>query len=119
MTQFAKLFQNGSSQAVRLPRELRFKGDKVRIHRVGKSVVLEPLRGRTVERVELNLDSDFHCISIRFQNDTDLTFVIDPALTFRADYSRWKAGNQKILKRWSPVSSWDVIHRASATLGFL
>jgi antitoxin VapB len=43
MTQFAKLFQNGSSQAVRLPKEFRFKGDKVRIRRVGKSVVLEPL----------------------------------------------------------------------------
>lgn len=42
-TQFAKLFQNGSSQAVRLPREFRFTGDKVRIRRVGKSVVLEPL----------------------------------------------------------------------------
>jgi antitoxin VapB len=41
--QFAKLFQNGSSQAVRLPREFRFKGDKVRIRRAGKSVVLEPL----------------------------------------------------------------------------
>ena len=43
MSQFAKLFKNGSSQAVRLPREFRFKGDKVRIRRVGKSVVLEPL----------------------------------------------------------------------------
>jgi antitoxin VapB len=43
MSQFAKLFQNGSSQAVRLPREFRFKGDRVRIRRVGKSVVLEPL----------------------------------------------------------------------------
>jgi antitoxin VapB len=41
--QFAKLFQNGSSQAVRLPREFRFKGDKVRIRRVGQSVLLEPL----------------------------------------------------------------------------
>jgi len=40
---FAKLFQNGSSQAVRLPREFRFKGDKVRIRRVGASVVLEPI----------------------------------------------------------------------------
>ncbi|HET6840736.1 MAG TPA: type II toxin-antitoxin system VapB family antitoxin [Candidatus Angelobacter sp.] len=42
MGQFAKLFQNGSSQAVRLPREFRFKGDKVRIRRAGRSVVLEP-----------------------------------------------------------------------------
>lgn len=43
MSQFAKLFQNGSSQAVRLPREFRFKGDKVRIRRAGRSVILEPL----------------------------------------------------------------------------
>jgi antitoxin VapB len=43
MGQFAKLFRNGSSQAVRLPQEFRFKGDKVRIRRSGKGVVLEPL----------------------------------------------------------------------------
>lgn len=42
MTQFAKLFKNGSSQAVRLPREFRFEGDKVRIRRDGKKVILEP-----------------------------------------------------------------------------
>ena len=63
-------------------------------------------RGRTVEMVELNLDSDFHCISIRFQDETDLTFVIDPALTFQADYSRWKAGEQKVLKRWPVIRSY-------------
>jgi hypothetical protein len=33
------------------------------------------------------------------------TFVIDPALTFRADYSEWKAGNQKVLKRWPAIRS--------------
>jgi antitoxin VapB len=43
MSKFAKLFRNGSSQAVRLPQEFRFKGDKVRIHRSGNSVVLEPV----------------------------------------------------------------------------
>jgi antitoxin VapB len=43
MSQFAKLFRNGSSQAVRLPQEFRFQGDKVRIRRSGNSVVLEPL----------------------------------------------------------------------------
>src|SRR6478735_3122035 len=62
-------------------------------------------RGRTVERVELSTDSDFPCVSIRFQDNTDLTVVIDPWLTFRADYSEWNAGNQKILKRWPPVST--------------
>jgi antitoxin VapB len=39
----AKLFQNGSSQAVRLPQEFRFEGDRVRIRRVPHGVLLEPL----------------------------------------------------------------------------
>jgi hypothetical protein len=58
------------------------------------------VRGRTVEKVVLSTDSDFPCISIRFQDNTDLTVLVDPWLTFKADYSRWKDGNQKILKRW-------------------
>jgi antitoxin VapB len=42
-TDIAKLFKNGRSQAVRLPREFRFEGDRVRIRRVDKGVLLEPL----------------------------------------------------------------------------
>ena len=38
----AKLFQNGKSQAVRLPKKYRFLGDKVLIKRVGNAVVLLP-----------------------------------------------------------------------------
>jgi antitoxin VapB len=38
----AKLFQNGRSQAVRLPKEFRFEGKEVRISRVGLGVLLEP-----------------------------------------------------------------------------
>lgn len=38
----AKLFENGRSQAVRLPKEFRFKGNTVGIRRVGKAVVLIP-----------------------------------------------------------------------------
>jgi antitoxin VapB len=42
-TDIAKLFQNGRSQAVRLPREFRFEGDRVRVRRVARGVLLEPL----------------------------------------------------------------------------
>jgi antitoxin VapB len=38
----AKLFQNGRSQAVRLPKEFRFEGKEVRIRRVPGGVLLEP-----------------------------------------------------------------------------
>jgi antitoxin VapB len=39
----AKLFQNGSSQAVRLPKEFRLLGEVVKIFHRGNQVVLEPL----------------------------------------------------------------------------
>jgi antitoxin VapB len=42
-TNIAKLFLNGRSQAVRLPKEFRFEGDRVRIRRVGQGVLLEPV----------------------------------------------------------------------------
>lgn len=38
----AKLFKNGDSQAVRLPKEFRFAGREVLIKRVGSAVVLLP-----------------------------------------------------------------------------
>ena len=41
----ARLFQNGSSQAVRLPKEFRFSGDRVFIKRVGNAVTLLPYTG--------------------------------------------------------------------------
>lgn len=43
MTTTAKLFKNGRSQAVRLPREFRFEGDRVRVRRVGRGVLVEPI----------------------------------------------------------------------------
>jgi antitoxin VapB len=39
----AKLFKNGQSQAVRLPKAFRFVGTEVRIRRVKEGVLLEPV----------------------------------------------------------------------------
>lgn len=38
----AKLFANGQSQAVRLPKEYRFSGNEVYIQKVGNTVMLFP-----------------------------------------------------------------------------
>lgn len=38
----AKLFLNGQSQAVRLPKEFRFSGNEVYIQKVGNTVMLFP-----------------------------------------------------------------------------
>ena len=39
----AKIFQNGRSQAVRLPKQYRFEGTEVAIRKVGDAVVLTPV----------------------------------------------------------------------------
>jgi antitoxin VapB len=36
----AKLFKNGNSQAVRLPKEFRFPGDEVYIKKQGEAIIL-------------------------------------------------------------------------------
>jgi antitoxin VapB len=38
----AKLFKNGQSQAVRLPKEFRFEGTQVFIKRIGNAILLLP-----------------------------------------------------------------------------
>ena len=38
----AKLFKNGKSQAVRLPREFQFYGSEVYVRKIGRNVLLIP-----------------------------------------------------------------------------
>ncbi|MFT3987155.1 antitoxin [Aestuariivirga sp.] len=40
----AKLFRNNRSQAVRIPVEFEFPGDRVLIHREGDRLIIEPVR---------------------------------------------------------------------------
>ena len=51
----AKLFRNGSSQAVRLPKAFRISGNKVKIFKKGNQVILEP--------IETTWDSLFQSLS--------------------------------------------------------
>lgn len=64
MSTIAKLFLNGGSQAVRLPKEFRFDGAEVRVRRVGNGVLIEPLAAsawpaRYWERLPWLADSDW------------------------------------------------------------
>jgi antitoxin VapB len=54
----AKLFKHGRSQAVRLPKEFRLPGTEVRVRRIGRAVLLEPVeRDReTIKAVFAEID---------------------------------------------------------------
>jgi antitoxin VapB len=57
----AKIFRSGNSQALRLPKEFRFKGKEVEIFRRGNEVVLREKENNIVRAFELlaGLPDDF------------------------------------------------------------
>ncbi|MHB8253505.1 MAG: antitoxin [Acidiferrobacter sp.] len=58
MTQTAKLFLNGRSQAVRLPKAFRFEGQaEVLIERDGDRVILRPAHRPSIEQLIMALDA--------------------------------------------------------------
>lgn len=57
----AKIFKNGQSQAVRLPKEFRLPGREVNVRKIGQAVVLLPSKGgweSLIESLEL-FSADF------------------------------------------------------------
>jgi len=62
--QTAKLFANGKSQAVRLPKEFRFEGNEVVVKRLGSAVLLFPSRynARELKSILDSLDPDFQIV---------------------------------------------------------
>lgn len=61
MSTTAKIFTNGRNQAVRIPRELEFKGvDAVSIEKQGNTLILSPVRSTWSSYKELEAaDDDF------------------------------------------------------------
>jgi len=58
------------------------------------------MKGRTVERIDVCSSSDYHCVSIRFEDKTDFTVELDTRLVLTALHSGWQSGNMRVLKRW-------------------
>jgi antitoxin VapB len=55
----AKVFENGRSQAVRLPKEYRFRDEEVAINKIGDVVILMPKENKWSGFLDsLNLFSD-------------------------------------------------------------
>ena len=50
------LFRNGRGQAVRIPREFEFQGDRVIVRKVGRRLILEPTPRRKLADVLAELE---------------------------------------------------------------
>ena len=74
-------------------------------HKSKRLIAFPEARGRTVETVELMAESEYHSVTIRFQDNTDLEVRIHPALSFTAALYGWKSGSQRVLKRWPTIQA--------------
>ncbi len=63
MTQLAKVFQNGRSQAIRIPKEFRVDTAEVYIEKVGETLIIKPKTENRWDKFFIMLDefdtSDF------------------------------------------------------------
>jgi hypothetical protein len=96
----------------RLPPSLRFtetKRGKTTIRRYSgrRFYRFEEIKGKPVDFVEVFTAGEYHSISVRFEDKTVLHFVIDPGFTLETEYSDWKTGN------WRPIKRWPLIHSES------
>jgi len=88
------------------PRTAAFSKTKFRkAKRRGPFYRFNDVAGKTVEFVEFYTRGEFHCLDVRFQDKTSLAFIIEPGFTVEPDYSDWKTGNWRPLKRWRPIQS--------------
>jgi hypothetical protein len=66
--------------------------------------VFSEVKGRTVERIEVYASMDSHCVSICFQDQTDITVSIDLIVNARMGFvvlqSDRSTGDQQVLQSW-------------------
>ena len=73
MSQTAKLFMNGRSQAVRIPKAFAFEGLKeLTVRRIGDKLILEPVR-----KSWLTLNEDSSPVGDDFMQDRPEIFALD------------------------------------------
>jgi antitoxin VapB len=69
----AKVFWSGRSQAVRLPKEFRFKTSEVSIKKSGTKIILEPVADswEWLDELRGQLDDDAAVAAVEYQEQQD------------------------------------------------
>jgi hypothetical protein len=62
-------------------------------------------KNKTLTVVEFSTAPAEHNITLMFNDQTALTFEIcpEPRFSLAADYSNWKTGNERFIKRWRHI----------------
>jgi hypothetical protein len=93
----------------RLPASLRFTETKrgkttVRRYSGRRFYRFEEVKGKLVDYVEVFTAGEYHAVDVRFQDKTEVHFVINPGFILETELADWKTGN------WRPIKRWPLIH---------
>ena len=80
-------------------------GKTPKLYRPSGSFPFPPVRGKTLADAYVTMDSDMNCVTLCFDDNTELVVDIEPCLSFAASYSDWKTGDQRVIKSWPRVRS--------------
>ena len=72
-------------------------------YRPPDSVGFSMARGKVLEDVYLTTQTDCNCITLTFQDNTELTFDLEAGIAVRPSYSEWKGGEQRVIRSWRRV----------------
>jgi len=61
------------------------------------------VRGKVVADVYVTKKIGLNCVTLCFDDNTELVVDIEPHLSFTAGYSDWKTGNQRVIKSWPRI----------------
>ena len=70
-----------------------------------RRVRFEEVKGKTVERIEVNVDGGHYNIDIHFTDKTGLILDVEPFVAVFPYLGDWKTGERKMLKEWKPIKS--------------
>jgi hypothetical protein len=74
---------------------------KPKLYRPSRAFPFPEVGGETVVDVYVIAENDRNCVTLRFDDNTELVIEIEPCLSFTADYSNWKTGNAHPIKSWT------------------
>lgn len=63
------------------------------------------VKGKTTERVQLYTATDYHSITIDFEDETSLNLRLEPGFTINAELQQKRKGNLHTLADWPPIKS--------------
>ncbi|HEY6253744.1 MAG TPA: hypothetical protein VI685_27630 [Candidatus Angelobacter sp.] len=63
------------------------------------------VNGKTVKRIHLYTATDYHCITIDFQDSTVLNLAIEPNFIVNAELQQLVKGDIHTLAEWAPIRS--------------